>query len=75
MVSPLFSLWESEPQGKPMGQRVEDVGKSESHSVIEWIGVKNLDDVIVVTLSKFNIIPYESRQTSNWFPFTKGLVR
>ena len=39
VVSPLLSLWESEPQGTLMGQRVWDVGESERRSVMERIGV------------------------------------
>ena len=40
VVSPLVS-WknqESQPQGGPMGQRVQDAGKSEGRSVMERIG-------------------------------------
>src|SRR5262245_46585758 len=41
-VSPYRSLWEDEPQGKSIAMRVEDEGKSECHSVTEWIGVEPL---------------------------------
>jgi len=39
VVSPVSSLWDSEPQGKPMGCRVKEAGQSESHSVMGWIGI------------------------------------
>jgi len=37
--SPYFSLWESEPQGEPIGMRVEEDGKSECRPVMGRIGV------------------------------------
>jgi hypothetical protein len=33
VVSPMFSLRESKPQGEPMEQRVKDVGESEGYPV------------------------------------------
>jgi hypothetical protein len=39
-VSPYRSLWEDKPQGELMAVRVEDEGKSECRSVMEWIGVE-----------------------------------
>ncbi len=33
------SLWESEPQGEPIGMQAEDVGKSECSSVMGEIGL------------------------------------
>ena len=36
---PVVSPRVERPQGQPMEQRVKDVGKSESHPVIGWIGV------------------------------------
>jgi hypothetical protein len=39
LVSLYFFLRESEPQGKPMGMQVEDVGKSESLPVMGEIGL------------------------------------
>src|SRR5215813_2626435 len=39
-VSPYRSRWEDKPQGESIAARVEDEGKSECHSVIEWIGVE-----------------------------------
>lgn len=40
VVSPYRSHRESEPQGKPMAVRVEEVGKSEGWSVMDQIGVE-----------------------------------
>ena len=37
-LSPWTPVQESEPQGKPLGQRVKDEGESERHPVIGWIG-------------------------------------
>lgn len=37
-LSPWTPVRESEPQGKPLGQRVKDEGESERHPVIGWIG-------------------------------------
>jgi len=37
VVSPLLSQWEGEPQGTLIGQRVEEVGKSEDRSVMGQI--------------------------------------
>jgi hypothetical protein len=39
VVSPESSLWESKPQGVPMGLRVREGGKSEGQAVMAWIGV------------------------------------
>src|SRR5262249_33568756 len=39
-VSPYRSLQEDKSQGESIAVRVEDEGKSECHSVIEWIGVE-----------------------------------
>ena len=39
VVSPYFSLWESEPQGEPIEMRVEEDGKSECRPVVGRIGV------------------------------------
>ena len=40
VLSPLVSLWESKPQGVPMGQRVQEGGRSESQLAMSWIGVE-----------------------------------
>ena len=53
-VSPYRSLWEDKPQGKSMAVRVEDEGKSECHSVMEWIGVEPLAKSPVL---RQNLIP------------------
>ncbi len=63
VLSPYLSLWESELQGKPIGVRVEDVGKSESLAVMAGIGVAFRD----------NITPRESGQTSDRCWMTKKL--
>ena len=39
-VSPYFSLWDSEPQGKPMEMRVKDAGESEGSVVMTEIGIE-----------------------------------
>ena len=39
-ISPYRSRWEDKPQGELMAVRVEDEGKSECRSVMEWIGVE-----------------------------------
>jgi hypothetical protein len=39
-VSPYFSLWDSEPQGKPMEMRVKDAGESECSVVMAEIGIE-----------------------------------
>jgi len=41
-VSPYRSPWEDKPQGKSIAVRVEDEGKSECYSVMEWIRVEPL---------------------------------
>jgi hypothetical protein len=41
-VSPYRSPWEDKPQGKWIAVRVEDEGKSECYSVMEWIRVEPL---------------------------------
>ena len=48
------SLWESEPQGEPMGMQEWDGGRSECQSVMGWIRIESTD----------NIILRESEQTS-----------
>lgn len=44
-VSPTPSHWEARPQGQVIGQRVKEDGKSECHSVMEWIGVRPGGDI------------------------------
>jgi hypothetical protein len=39
-VSPYFSLWDSEPQGKPMKMRVKEAGESECPVVMAGIGIE-----------------------------------
>jgi len=38
--NPYPSLWESEPQGEPIGVRAWDAGGSERHPVMGWRGVE-----------------------------------
>jgi RNA-directed DNA polymerase len=58
VASPYSSLWESEPQGEPMGIRVRDFGGSECRAVMVRIGVRNL--------------PRPERvRTSDWSFFTR----
>ena len=60
VVSPASSpAGDSEPQGKPMGCRVEEDGKSEGHPVMGWIGIA--------------LIPRASELTSIWSFVTRAL--
>ena len=52
-VSPMFSLWESKPQGEPIKQRVKEARASKSRFVMDWIGVQTLPHI-------------ERWQTSGW---------
>ena len=45
VVSPMFSLRESKPQGEPIVQRVKDAGGSEGDTVMVSIRVQNLPGV------------------------------
>ena len=54
---------ESEPQGKPIGVRAWEDGRSERHSVMGWIGVAPTG----------NITPRASGQTSIWSCITTEL--
>ena len=54
----------SQPQGKPMDVRVEDVRKSESRPVMGWIGIE----------AQANIILSERKQTSDWSLFAREYV-
>lgn len=50
---------ESDPQGKPIGKWVKEVGKSECHPVMGWIRVQTLPDTKVGRLPT----GVESRET------------
>ena len=50
---------ESDPQGKPIGKWVKEVGKSEGHPVMGWIRVQTLPDTKVGRLPT----GVESRET------------
>jgi hypothetical protein len=52
---------ESEPQGKPIGVRAWEDGRSEGHSVMGWRGVEPTGD----------ITPRESALTSVWSCITR----
>ena len=52
---------ESEPQGKPIGVRAWEDGRSEGHSVMEWIGGTPTG----------NMTPRESGLTSIWSCITR----
>src|SRR2546428_6995387 len=54
---------ESEPQGKPIGVRAWEDGRSEGHSVMGWIGVAPTG----------NITPRASGLTSVWSCITRDL--
>ena len=54
---------ESEPQGKPIGVRAWEDGRSERHPVMGWIGVEPMG----------NITPRESALTSVWSCITRDL--
>ncbi len=54
---------ESEPQGKPIGVREWEDGRSEGHPVMGWIGVAPMG----------NITPRESGLTSIWSCITRDL--
>jgi hypothetical protein len=62
VVSQSVSLWESEPQGTPMGWLVEDAGESKSPLVMKGIEIAPLEGYI---------ISRESGQTSSRCLFTR----
>jgi hypothetical protein len=64
VVSRSVSLWESEPQGTPMGWSVEDAGESEGPFVMKGIQV---------ALVGSNITSRESGLTSSWCLITRKL--
>jgi hypothetical protein len=62
VVSPYFSLWETEPQGEAMEMRVADFGESECRLVMRWIGIQNLSRPERVQTSEWSFI---TRQSEN----------